>query len=247
MTCSAVSAAACRPDVQPPRKLSPACSERALTRPQVGSRSAPDSCLEQWAPRLRETAASARAGHPTRPGGRPSGRGQSRVSRTRPAAGGPAAGVSAPQTGREECSPGCSVLNSEEVCSLITETLTAAPDLEDSCLLREPSQSGGVSGSRWLRGRSSCRAAEDRLLRHPHPTGHEPKELVRSTTSIPKTREDEDLGGPQPSRLLETTTVSSPKVRGSSTRRHRGGRRDTGAVETRVSGDVGTCVTTLPP
>lgn len=81
-------------------------------------------------------------------------------------------------------------------------------------------------------GRSLCGAAGDGLLHRPRPTGHEPEELVRSTTLMPKTRKDEDRDRPQPSRLLAMTIISSPKIRVSSTRRHREGRRDPGAAET---------------
>lgn len=49
---------------------------------------------------------------------------------------------------------------------------------------------------------------------------------------MPKTRKDEDRDRPQPSRLLAMTIISSPKIHGSSTRRHREGRRDPGAAET---------------
>lgn len=77
-----------------------------------------------------------------------------------------------------------------------------------------------------------CGAAGDGLLHRPRPTGHEPEELVRSTTLMPKTRKDEDRDRPQPSRLLAMTIISSPKIHGSSTRRHREGRRDPGAAET---------------
>lgn len=77
-----------------------------------------------------------------------------------------------------------------------------------------------------------CGAARDGLLHRPRPTGHEPEELVRSTTLMPKTRKDKDRDRLQPSRLLAMTIISSPKIHGSSTRRHREGRRDPGAAET---------------